>query len=170
MQPQIRAEICPKCKGQGKLAGKACDYCRGVGGIGTDGVNEYYLEHDGKGNVRVIGIRQSARSQSYPSAQTDTPPTNDQNSKKQRGRILKGLLLIVLIIFYIGFLGVYITILKDMKVLVVVTIIAFGFLMLILLYNTPIVEAFVNIITKIIIKEPNDYLSAIRKRKNENAR
>lgn len=167
MEEQIRAEMCHICNGRGiKSNGQICDNCRGIGMYGTDGTNEYFLQDDGRGGL-VIADTKGAVSPQTPSSQTTQPSTKQQ--KKQSG-VLKGLLFILLIILYSGFIGIYISWINQPKVFWLVTLIAIGLLFLFVLYDARIVNALVKILTKIVLSEPDDFLTYLQKVKSSSTK
>lgn len=159
MQNQVKVEVCKKCKGQGSFpsTGKMCDECRGIGLIGTDGTYEYYLGSDGKGGLRIEGIK----------SQISAPQISASDKKTlliQKRTVTKMLLFLLFIILYGGFIGIYVSWIKDPKVFWVVTIFTAGFLLLFLFSKTELLNNIVKFITSIFFKEPYDFLSAVYKR------
>lgn len=164
MQPELKAEICPKCKGRGVFStGTRCDNCRGVGAIGTDGQNEYYLQMDAQGNLRVADIKSSKTSPS-PFPEQPSPENAPKPATKHNFMFL---FLLVLLILYAGFVGIHIFILKNLKLFWIVTVITGGFMFLLVAYNTQLLKLLVSRISKMIVQEPDDYLTSIKKNKKK---
>lgn len=164
MPNKIKVEVCRKCKGKGGFpaTGKVCDECRGTGLIGTDGTYEYYLGDDGKGKLKVVDIKTS------PSTITSSPPQQQRpSSPTQRRNVFKMLLILILIISYIGFLGIYLAWIQTPKVFWVITIIFLGVLFLFLSSNVKLLGSLISSITHIILKEPDDFLTAIKNQSKE---
>ncbi|MFC1780316.1 hypothetical protein ACFLY9_01335 [Patescibacteria group bacterium] len=164
MQNQIKAEICSRCNGKGLVPGTSniCDNCRGIGAVGTDGTYEYYLADDSKGNLKVVDIKSS-------SSQTPTQQETDgkQLAPKRKG-VQRGLIFIIFIIVYGSFLAAYFTLINEPKVLWTVTIFVFGFIVLYFLYDTKFLKKISRTLVNIIVREPDDFKSAIKKRITKN--
>lgn len=159
MEKELRAEICPKCRGRGVIAGtnSPCENCRGVGAIGTDGTYEYYLSQDEKGILRVQDIKETSNDQtSFDKPQEDT--------RSQSRKILRGLIFVIAAISYTGYLGIHFFWIKNTRILTVVSIITAGFLLLYLLYDFKLLEKIAKLILQVFIKEPNDFLAAVNQR------
>lgn len=161
MQPQVKAEICIQCKGKGLLPnGKPCDNCRGIGFIGTDGVYEYYLADDGRGNLRVVDIKSQIGS-------SQPQKSNGIKLDTQKKSVIRGLVLVLTIILYVGFIGLYLTWIKDIRVFWTVTIITIGLVIMFFLYDAKLINKLVNSIINIAFKEPEDFLNAVKKMHDE---
>jgi len=162
MNPQqVVADLCPTCKGKGfDPSGNICPYCRGIGLIGRDGSSEYYLEPDGKGGLKVSGIRGQ-------SSQTASPNDAQPPSSTSRGAIGRSLFFIGLIIGYSAFVGAYVMFLDNQKVFWLVTLIFIGLFFLFILYDARLYNAIIRFITKTFLKEPQDFLTELQKRKKE---
>jgi hypothetical protein len=160
LQNQIKAEICKSCNGKGLTPGTSniCENCRGVGAIGTDGTYEYYLADNGKGSLRVVDIKPSSSQTSGQQA------TNGKQLAPKRKGVQRGLIFIVFIIVYGSFLAAYFAWINDPKVLWTVTMLVLGFLALYFLYDTKFLNKISKILVNIIVREPNDFKSAIKKR------
>lgn len=157
MPPQVRAEICTKCKGKGLLPnGTPCNDCKGIGFIGTDGVYEYYLADDGRGNLRVVDIK----SQINPS---QSQSRNNTKLDTQKKSVVRGLFLVLTIILYVSFIGLYMTWIKDIRIFWTVTIITIGLVIMFFLYDAKLINKLVNSIINIAFKEPEDFLDAVKK-------
>lgn len=163
MQNQIRAEICKDCQGKGTnpKTGTTCENCRGIGATGTDDSHEYYLTQDEKGNLRVGEVKNAPKSESS---------TQETDTKDQRRKILRGLIFVIAAIIYCGYLGVHFIWIKDTKVLTLVTIIVSGLLFLYILYDLKLLNKIINLFLRIFIKGPDDFLSALQKRKKKQAK
>ena len=66
MQNQVKVTICQNCQGRGIIPGTSnmCENCRGVGALGYDGINEYYLKMDEKGNLSITDVKTNERTES----------------------------------------------------------------------------------------------------------
>ncbi|MBN2016013.1 hypothetical protein JW766_04230 [Candidatus Dojkabacteria bacterium] len=161
MQNQARAEICKKCGGQGFTPGtnNVCENCRGIGAIGTDGVNEYYLALDEKGNPQIAGIKSSIQPTSQEAHETKLAP--------QRKLVLRGLIFVIMIICYAAFLGIYFSWINEKKVFWAATIIFLGFIALYALYDVKLVNKTVDLFINLIIKKPNDFATFVERKSNE---
>ncbi len=129
MQGQIKAEICKKCNGKGAIGPNICDNCRGIGAIGFDGLNEYYLNLDEKGNITVAGVKsQGSLNQNF-EYQNDLDAGQLISKRflhKQTKGVMRGLTFIVIVISYALFILIYFLFINDPKVFFVVSIFTFG--------------------------------------------
>lgn len=161
MNPQqVIADLCPTCGGKGiDPSGNICTYCKGIGLIGKDSTNEYYLIPDDKGGLMVGEIKSQLNS-------TDIQDKKNKLPGQKKG-VLRGFLFIFLIILYSGFIGVYILFLDNTKIFWLVNLLALGFLFLFFLYDARFFNLFIKILTRTFLSEPNDYLTQIQKIKKE---
>jgi hypothetical protein len=165
MENQIKVELCKICSGKGILpTGSTCYNCSGSGVTGSDGVYQYYLERTSEGMVKVVGMKSSNNDTS--SQKADIQPSPSQSSVNQRYSVMKGLVLVLLILLYAGFLGIHFALLRNMKVFWTVTIIALGFMSIFILYNTRLVNKLIFFLMHLLLQEPHDYLSGLRKLKS----
>jgi len=155
MPKQIKAIICPKCKGNGtSSSGEICDNCRGIGFIGSDGLNEYYLSSTPDGKLKVVDIKKQNR---------NYPETNNHHHSFQKKSIMKDLYFIFIILSYIVFLAIYFTTIKEQKIFYLVTIIFLGLITIVFIYNTKSLNIIVNNLINLIFKDTEDYLHALDK-------
>jgi len=157
MDKKIQAKICVNCNGSGKQTdGNFCTECRGIGFIGTDGVNEYYLSNDGKGNLTVIDIKKPQSN--------NTIDKSNITIKRQKKSIIRSLFFIILIISYLSFISIYITWIKNSKVFWVVSIIFTGLITIYILNDIRILDMIINKITQNLLKEPDDFSKFVKNR------
>jgi hypothetical protein len=155
MDKKIQAKICVNCNGNGKqIDGNSCPECRGIGFIGTDGVNEYYLSNDGKGNLAVID--------SKPPQSSNNIDKSNITVARQKKSIIRSLFFIILIISYLSFIGIYMTLINNLKVFWVVSIIFAGLITIYILNDTRILDIIINKITQNLLKEPDDFSKFVK--------
>lgn len=163
MQGKLKAIICKRCRGTGQnpVTGSTCPDCRGIGAVATDGINEFYLERDNRGNLRISDMK-STTDTYHTVSKVESTPTQ---IRKEKTSIKKGFLLIILTMLYVGFIGFEIMILKDIKVFIVVTIIFIGFLLIYLLSNANFTNKLLLQIAKLLLPDIQDFKEAISNRK-----
>lgn len=159
MTRQISANVCPQCRGKGFIEDKdyKCENCRGSGLIGSDGSLEYYIQYDQQGTPRVLDVK-------APFKRTQSEDMSSQQTKEQKSKVIKGLLLALLILFYCGFLGLHIFIVKDNKVFIVVSTICLGSLIFVALYDQKFMNKLSAFLIHFVLKEPNDFMKTVKGR------
>lgn len=156
MQNQIKVTLCKNCQGRGIIPGTSnlCENCKGVGALGYDGINDYYLKVNENGNLEITEIKQEEKPQSQP-AKTETVAA-------QKNNFFKYLAIIFLVLLYVGFLGLNFALIKNTKLLIIITILFVGSIVLFVLYDAKLLNKLVSGILRLFIQEPNDFSKAVK--------